>query len=282
MEAKQSPGSRRLPRSLPAFTRASARQARHCTANSSRSCEEIQSERCLAGARRNRMTTMDELLGLGLYTVSEASHLTKVSAGRIRRWVKGYSFTTPSGQTHWSPPVWHPEIEDSGEALLTFKDLIEIRFVNAFLENGIRWPVIRRSAERARSEFKTSHPFSTRRVLMLGSRLFSAVEQGERRALLNLADGQYGLKRIIEPLLHGVVFRNDEPEMWWPMGERRRVVIDPQRSFGRPIDNKSSIPTRVLNAAFRAEKSFKRVANWYGADPQSVKFAVQFEASLAA
>src|SRR6266404_3828839 len=46
-------------------------------------------------------------IGVGLYTVPEASRLSRVSTGRIRRWLRGYSFTTPSGR-HLSPPVFPP------------------------------------------------------------------------------------------------------------------------------------------------------------------------------
>ncbi len=225
---------------------------------------------------------MSEFLGLGMYSVPEASLLTKVPARRIRRWVKGYSFTTRSG-TRWSEPVWNPQIEGTAEVLLTFKDLIEIRFVNAYLLSGVRWNTLRRSAERFREEFHVTHPFSTRKVLIAGNKLFAqVVETRGRKAVLNLSDGQYALKKIIEPLLHGVDFKNDQAERWWPLGERRRIVIDPHRSFGRPIDSRSSVPTRVLFAAYKAEESFQRVARWYGAEVQSVKYAVQYETSLAA
>src|SRR5262245_44583194 len=48
-------------------------------------------------------------IGLGLYTVPEASRLSHVSVGRIRRWLRGYTFTTRTGM-HKSPPVVTSEL----------------------------------------------------------------------------------------------------------------------------------------------------------------------------
>ena len=48
-------------------------------------------------------------IGLGLYTVPEASRLSRVSVGRIRRWLRGYTFTTRTGP-HKSPPVVTSEL----------------------------------------------------------------------------------------------------------------------------------------------------------------------------
>jgi uncharacterized protein (DUF433 family) len=68
---------------------------------------------------------------------------------------------------------------------------------------------------------------------------------------------------------------------WWPLGRDHRVVLDPERSFGRPIITPESVPTAILARAFQAEGSIDSVARWYEVDPRSVLDAVEFEKKLA-
>jgi uncharacterized protein (DUF433 family) len=51
----------------------------------------------------------------------------------------------------------------------------------------------------------------------------------------------------------------DELLRWFPLGKNRRVVVDPGRSFGRPI-SLEGVPTAVLASALKAEKSAEDVA----------------------
>lgn len=56
-----------------------------------------------------------------------------------------------------------------------------------------------------------------------------------------------------------------------------RIVIDPKRSFGRPIEVKSNTPAEALFDAWRAEKGdAAKVAAYYDADEEGVKQAVGF------
>ena len=79
------------------------------------------------------------LLNTGLYTVPEAARLTRVSVGKIRRWLKGYNFR--SGESvHHSDAVWQGEIKPMENKLaLSFRDLLELRFVDAFIRAGVSW-----------------------------------------------------------------------------------------------------------------------------------------------
>src|SRR5215469_6545971 len=90
------------------------------------------------------------LLGIGLYTVGEASRLTAIAAPRLRRWLRGYTYYAGDNLLA-SAPVWQRQLPDIDGALgLGFLDLIEARFVDAFRKAAVPWPVIRRCAEQAR------------------------------------------------------------------------------------------------------------------------------------
>jgi uncharacterized protein (DUF433 family) len=225
------------------------------------------------------------LLGLGVYTVREASRLTSVSAPRIRRWLTGYAFKTGGG-LRTSSPLWQGRLVSDESIALSFRDLLEVRFIDAFLRHGVSWKTIRTAAETAAAIVQDSHPFSTKRFKTDGRSIFAEIVQASGdESLLDLVNSQYELKSVVEPFLfEGIEFQEagNEPLRWWPLGRSHRVVIDPERSFGQPIVTPESVPTAVLARAARAEGSIESAARWYEVDPRSVREAVDFENKLAA
>lgn len=117
----------------------------------------------------------------GIYTVRDAARLSGVSAGRIRRWLRGYRYHSRK-KAYASPPLWHGQWEPIDNSLaLGFMDLIEIRFVDAFLKAGVSWTTLRQARERAEEMFKVSHPFCTNRFVTDGQEIFAELhrETGE-------------------------------------------------------------------------------------------------------
>jgi len=215
----------------------------------------------------------------------EAARLTHVSSPRIRRWLAGYTVKTDDA-VHTSPPLWQRQIVSDGSIALSFRDLLEVRFVDAFLRHGVRWKVIRTAAAKAAEIVGDSHPFSTRQFKTDGRSIFAEIVQGSgEESLLDLVKSQYAFKSILEPFLFaGLEFQEsgNHPVRWWPLGRDHRVVIDPERSFGQPIVTPESVPTAVLARAVQAEGSIDSAARWYEVDPRSVRDAVAFEDQLAA
>jgi len=225
-----------------------------------------------------------ELLDIGLYSVPEAARLTDVSPGRIRRWLRGYRYRTSSGEVRNSPPVWERDLADFDALVVTFRDLIEIRYVDAFIDQGISWATLRHSTAQATELTGNTHPFSSRRFKSDGRRLFMDIAKAGKRdkALLEVLKNQYTLRKIVDPFLFGMEFLKDDPYRWWPLGRKREIVLDPRRSFGHPITNRGGVSTRVLAAGFLAEKSYEKVASWYEVPIVGVRDAVRFENKLAA
>lgn len=223
------------------------------------------------------------LLGVGLYSVPEAAHISRVPTRSIRRWMKGYEFTRADGSVRHMPALWQRDIEGAGTLVLTFRDLLEVRFVDAFLREGVKWAVIRRSAQVAAETFGESHPFATQRFLTDGRLIFAqSAERESKGELLELYTSQYAFADVVGPFLKDVEFAAAQPVRWWPLGGRRCVVIDPLRSFGRPITASGGVPTEVLASGYRIEQSYKAVASWYGIPVREVRDAVEFEVSRAA
>jgi uncharacterized protein (DUF433 family) len=223
-------------------------------------------------------------IGVGVYAVPEASKISHVSSGRIRRWLRGYTFRSTLGR-HTSPPVFTsslPSIDD--ELALSFLDLQEVRFVDAFLRAGVRWKTLRRAHERAEQVLGT-YPFSRGNFVTDGNHIFQDLAPSIRSdgAFLDLISDQSSFKRIIAPYMVDLEFADDgQAAEWWPLGKNRMIVLNPGRSFGQPIVAREGVPTNILARAYRAERSFPRVARWYDVSERAVRDAVEYEMTLTA
>lgn len=222
------------------------------------------------------------LLQTGIYTIPEASRLTRVTPSRIRRWVRGYVFKVKRGR-HSSPAVWSTQLEQIDQTVaLGFLDLLEVRCVDAFVGAGVGWKTIRRVHEQARKLIGHPHPFCTNQFATDGQTIFMKErnESGES-ALWDMRDLQRVFTQIIRPFLRDVEFDDGNlPQRWWPRGKRQMVALDPRRSFGQPIIFEEGIPTQTLARSVRANGSAEEVARWFEISSVSVRKAVEFEKSL--
>ena len=225
----------------------------------------------------------ERFLGIGIYTVPEASRYTKVCSTRIRRWVKGYSFPY-KGETHESPPLWKHELPIVDDQLsLSFRDLIEVMFIDAFLRHRISWKEIREAAVAAAKDVNSSHPFSTLKFKTDGKRIIREyAEELGRKRLLELVRGQYTMETIVGPHLYGgVEFAGSGGAVrWYPM-TGKQIVLNPEIQFGKPVVLPSAIPTEILANAHRAQRSVERVARWFDVTTREVSAALDYERDLS-
>ncbi len=225
-----------------------------------------------------------KLIGNGIYTVPEAARLTQVSKWRIRRWLRGYSFRTRTEEIHISAPVVHPQMAAIDNAIaLSFLDLVEVKLVDRLLERGVTWKTLREAVKRGGALLGHGHPFSTGRFWTDGRTVLLELAEDENdSALLDVMQNQFIFKRVLAPFLAQLDFEQDGAVRWWPLGKRRRVVIDPGRSFGQPIVAREGVPTVILAKAVRVQNSLDLVAKWFQVSKPSLRDAVDFEQRLAA
>ena len=221
------------------------------------------------------------LLNTGLYSVPEAARLTRVSVGKIRRWLKGYNFRRGE-RVHHSDAVWQGELQPMENKLaLSFRDLLELRFVDAFIRAGVSWRTMRRAHTKAQEQLNTTHPFCSNRIFTDGrSILLRQGEEDSDQVLVNLVTDQGEFARIVEPFQKELEFSGTDI-VWWPLGRQRQIVVDPKRNFGQPTVAQSGVPSQVLAASAKANASKELVAKWYEVQPEEVRDALEFEQSLA-
>lgn len=220
-------------------------------------------------------------IGMGSYTAPEAARLLKTSAVNVRRWLGGYSYRF-KGEQHEMPPLWEPQHSDIEDGLeIGFRDLVELRFVKAFLEAGVGLLAIRNCLAYARQCVNDDRPFSTRRFQTDGRTIFlESIEKAEASKLLDLKKQQYVFKQVIERTFKDLDIEDDTVARWRPYQGRQSIVIDPARAFGQPIASEFGVPTIVLSDAVEAEGSVEAVARIYEVSPAVVRDAVSFEEGL--
>jgi uncharacterized protein (DUF433 family) len=219
----------------------------------------------------------DPLLG-GFYTVAEAARLLRIGdKKRIYRWLGDDD----------EPVIRRDYDPVDGRQELSFWDLFEVRFVEAFRAQGLSLQFLRKVAAKARTDFRTQHPFALASSKYLTDRrrifLKTAEEIGERTH--DVLSGQYEMYVAIENFLaNGVEFNPDTllAEEWPPYAECPNVIINPRYAFGHPVIGEKHIPTAALYKLWRAEKDNARVAGWYGVTIGEVEQAIDFELRLAA
>lgn len=224
----------------------------------------------------------EKLLNTGLYSVPDAARLTRVSAGKIRRWLKGYNFKS-GDRVHHSDAVWQGELEPIETKLaLSFRDLLELRFVDAFIRAGVSWRTMRRAHAKAQVELKTTHPFCSNRIATDGKNiLLRQAEEDSDEALINLVTNQREFSRIVQDFLKELEFSGSDI-IWYPLGKKRQIIVDPKRNFGQPSVARSGVPTRVLARSVKTNGSVAAVSHWFEVSAGEVRDAVEFEMRLAA
>jgi uncharacterized protein (DUF433 family) len=230
--------------------------------------------------------------GTGIYTLREASRLIDVSSEKIHRWLYGYNYSKKSGEEKvqgFSKPLWEPQLSkiEYDAEVIGFNDLLEIRFVSAFVKHGVPLVVVRRCLETAKALSKSPYPMSTGFFKTDGKTIFSdtlkaLVEEGE---LLDLKTRQLVFPDVIKPSLYaGIEYSGKLAKKWFPQGAGSAVVLDPTRQFGSPILDKTGMSTDILYASYLAEgktsQAIKTTAMVYDTPLKLVESAIKFEQGL--
>jgi uncharacterized protein (DUF433 family) len=221
--------------------------------------------------------------GIGYYSASDAARLLNIPVRNVRRWLGGYDYTH-QGETLHVDPLWQSQLPQAdGHIELGFRDLIELRFVGAFIDAGLGLKTIRHCLVYARECVNDDRPFSTRRFQTDGKTIFlESVNTSGDENLLDLKKKQYTIKTIIERTFKDLDIDNDAVSRWRPFKGKATIIVDPELVFGQPTTAIYNVPTIALAQAVKAEGSERAVAKLYEIPIAVVRDAVAFEESLAA
>jgi hypothetical protein len=224
----------------------------------------------------------------GIYSVKDAATLTHVPARQIRGWLEGYAQS--KGRPTAGPILHRQHQAVEGELALGFLDLLEVAFLGRIVQAAASqgrapsWRAIRAAAHTARTKFGTHHPFATRRMHSDGRTIFlEAQRETGDAALYDLVADNFAIYDVVaSSFIATIEYDGETPRRWTPDSRFRRILIDPCRAFGRPIEIVSTTPTETLFDAWRAEQSnAAKIAAYYGTDEDGVNQAVGFTLGAA-
>jgi len=222
------------------------------------------------------VSSANSYIGRGAYSVADAARIVGRHYNTIRRWL--------SPDEGIIARAYDPNVHT-----ISFAELMELHFIDMFESEGVTFQTIRRAAEIASKRFDTDYPFTVKRFDTDGKTIFAtladeASAKKKKKVLVeDLKNCQYVFVSIMKPFFRKLDYSSkSDISRYWPMSKRGRVVLDPARSFGQPIDDKTGIPTKALYDAVLAGggQSIKEVARWFGVQESAVKAAVKFEKSL--
>ena len=223
----------------------------------------------------------------GIYSVGDAAMLTQVAPRQIRGWLLGYG--QKRSKQRPEPIIHRQHIAEDGELALGFLDLLEIAFLGKIVHvaarrgHALSWKAIRVAAETARRRFGTPHPFAVRRIHTDGRAILVETQQetGDK-ALYDLLGDNFAIYDVLsDSFVASVEYEGDMPRRWTPDDRNSRIVLDPLRSFGRPVDQPSGVPAEAMFDAWKAEQGDAlKVAAWFEVDREAVEQAVAFTLGL--
>lgn len=211
----------------------------------------------------------------GLYDLPQVARILGISIVKLRRWLEEGGFRVGVKRD---------------PALLTFLDLMELQFIKLFRDEGVSLPTIRRAAQTAAKKFRTDYPFAVKRFDTDGRSIFATlikqVNGDDAQLVEDLNRGQYVFDAMVRPFFKKLEYRTSDREQairFWPLGTTGRIVLDPQRKFGQPIDNETGIPTKSLYDSVIAGggQDLATVARWFDVPIDAVRAAVAFEKRLS-
>jgi uncharacterized protein (DUF433 family) len=235
------------------------------------------------------MIRMADLLGIGIYSPTEAALYARVTTSLMNRWM----FGNKQGEAVISPQVGTPEEKD-----VSFLDFVQALAIRRIRKDhpGVSLQTIRDAYVRARNEFKQPYPFAldSTRIGLFGPPndpkkqiiwlCIGEDEEGARK-YFQLTGRQHHNKMIgevVRSYAYRLVFDDTtklaKKYLAFPPSSSASefIVMDPQVRFGEPFLESCGYTARTLYDAYISEGSAERAATVYGVKREQVELAMEY------
>lgn len=218
------------------------------------------------------------VLGRGVYSLTEAAKLTHLRPSRVRAWFRPLENRAGVGVFQSD----YPSVGD--DRAISFLDLIEVYIAGRLREADppVSLQHIRKVHKKLSIDTGKPHPFCEREIYHSKGTIFTRPLNDTSGPVIEPLTSQTYINSVIMPFLEKIEYDHiTNLARLWHIAEG--VVVDPSRSFGKPIVSEVGIATRVLSASYEANgRDAARVAEWYEIKPEHVIAAVRFETGSAA
>ncbi len=219
-----------------------------------------------------------KVLGRGVYSLTEAAKLTQLRPSRVRAWFRPIEDRAGLGVFQSD----YPTVGD--DRAISFLDLIEVYIAGRLRDANppVSLQDIRKVHKKLSGDTGKTHPFCEREIYYSRGRIFTRPLNDVTGPVIEPLTNQSYINSVIMPFLEKIEYDHitNLAKLWYIA---EGVVVDPSRSFGKPIVSEVGISTRVLAAAYEANgRDAARVADWYEIKPEHVIAAARFESRTAA
>jgi uncharacterized protein (DUF433 family) len=231
--------------------------------------------------KAERLARISDAREMPAYTASEAAHYLCIPKATINAWVRGTTYTV-----HGTQKKFHHVIELPVESinLMSFYNLAEAHVLRALrTEYEIPLPVIRKALDFIRSEFGWERPLIQEQFRTDGVTLF--VERVGK--LIDTADPEQTLLPTLTEYLDRIEWENEFAARLYPFtrivrgaAAPRTIVIDPSRSFGRPLLDRLGVTTNVIAERYKAGDSIAKLVEEYGGPEADIEEAIRCELQI--
>ncbi|MFH1185422.1 MAG: DUF433 domain-containing protein, partial [Chloroflexota bacterium] len=237
----------------------------------------------IARPSQSSKASLYRILTTPTYTIGDASQLVEVSRGRITRWLMGYEYTYEVGEERREGKQASVVTRTDGPQA-SFLDLMDLLFVQRFLDRGFSLQYLRKALDEARELLGTPH-FARSTFFTSGKQLVLQLRSESKYMIALLTGGQGAMSQIIEELDDRIDFEDVTgygfAHRWYPRGKQGLIVVDPQIAFGRPtVAGRGVTADGIYDLYLGENKRMEPVSTWYRIPPHEVKAAVRFQSSL--
>ena len=213
-----------------------------------------------------------------VYSIPEAAHYLCIPKATIGAWVRGTTYTTSAGTRRFDRVI---ELPDRSLPILSFYNLAEAHVLRALrTDYGIPLPVIRRALDYVRKEFGWERPLIQERFKTDGVTLF--VERLGK--VIDVRRPEQSLLPLLSEYLDRIEWENKFAARLYPFTRAvrsveapRAIVIDPLRSFGRPVLDNLGVTTNVIAERYKAGDSIDKLVKEYGGSQTDIEEAIRCE-----
>ena len=241
------------------------------------------------GSGRNTMIAATDLLGVGIYSPSEAALYARITTNLMKRWLYG----NRQGQS-----VIEPQFGQTEEKDVTFLDFVQALAIRRIrLERpGVSLQAIRDAYIRAREEFNQPYPFALDST-HIG--LFGPPDEPKKQVIwLCVGQDDEGAKRyfqltgksnrnqllaeVVRSYTYRLVFDDTtklaKKFLAYPTipNAKEYIVMDPSVRFGEPFLESCGYTARTLYDAYLSEGTPQRAADVYGVEPEQMSLIAEY------
>jgi uncharacterized protein (DUF433 family) len=226
------------------------------------------------------------------YTVPEAARYLGIHAETFRRWVDGYTFTSPHRSAPTvGKPIIHSASTKRNAPRLAFAGLVEGLVIDALRRAGLPLQALRRITRTLQTDFGDEWALVSHRLTLSGGKGKSgpevlwdyAEEHGDDEVLIALDTRQRVFADVVRKFLERIIYFDEYAgQVYLPITAERLLLIDPNRNFGRPLFGSNATPMSPVLDRLDAGEPVHSIARDYSLDEDEIRLAARYASALAA